>query len=116
MNTKQQHNWSAFLNYFSEQNKMRPTRLGVFENAGDVVTDYWLEDGLPLAGIDVDTSNENFPSVEIMLGGEEKDSRQMTHIVRNVRSVKIILSVNGKNDGMEIEDTEGKTTFLCFEN
>lgn len=113
--TKQQHNWSAFLSFFSEQNRTRPTRLGVFEKERDVVTDYWLEDGLPLAGIDVDVSGEGAPTVEILLGDNSKDARHMTHVVKNARSAKIVLSASGEDDGLEIEDAEGKTTFLRFE-
>lgn len=116
MNTKQKYNWSALLNLFNEQNRMRPTRLGVFEKERDFVTDYWIEDGLPLAGIDADLSNENAPAIEIMLGDGAKDSRQMTHTVKNARIVKIILSANGAQDGLEVEDADNKTTFLRFEN
>ena len=115
MNTKQQHNWSAFLNFFSEQNRTRPTRLGVFENERNAVTDYWIEDGLPLAGIDVDASGKDAPTVEIMLGDNAKDARHMTHVVKNARTVKIIMSASGEEDGLEIEDAEGRTTFLRFE-
>jgi hypothetical protein len=113
--TKQQHNWSAALSFFSEQNRNRRTRLGVFESEHDMLTDYWLEDGLPLAGIDVDATGEGAPTVEIMLGETAKDARHLTHVVRGARSAKIVLSADGEDDGLEIEDAEGKTTFLRFE-
>lgn len=115
MNTKQQHNWWALLSFFSEQNRNRPTRLGVFENERETLMDYWLEDGLPLAGIDVDVRGENALTVEIMLGNNAKDARHMTHVVKNARSAKIVVSASGEDDGLEIEDAEGKTTYLRFE-
>lgn len=109
--------WTEFLRLFSEQNFMRPTRLGVFEGEPGEMRDYWLEDGLPLAGIDADTHERDSPTIEIMLGNSETaDSRAMTHVIRDTRSVKIILSPDGSSDGLEVLDAEGSTTFLRFES
>lgn len=115
--TKQQHTWSKFLKLFSEQNQSRKTRISVFEGAPDAMKDYWLEDSLPLAGVDVDTRGENAPTVEIMLGDTTKaDSPHLTHVVSGARFAKIVLSASGEADGLEIDDAEGKTTILQFEN
>ena len=115
--TEKQHNWSAFLRLFSLQNNMRPTRIGVFEGAPGAMTDYWLEDGLPLAGIDIDTRGEDAPTVEIMLGSVEKpDTRHLTHTTAKARFVRLVLSASGESDGLDIEDDEGRTTILRFEN
>lgn len=100
-----QHNWTNFLKYYSEQNVGRPTRLGVFENGND----FWIEDGLPLTGIDVDDHNDA-PTVEIMLGDD------LTHTIKDARSIKMSLSLDESNDGLDITDAEGKTTILRFEN
>ena len=117
MNTAmKQNNWSRFLSLFGEQNRFRPTRIAVYEGAPDAMTDYWLEDGLPLMGIDLDTHGENGPTVEIMLGDSTRsDSRHLTHVVQGARFVKIVLSASGEADGLEIDDAEGKTTVLQFE-
>ncbi len=115
--TTKKTNWTEFLNIFSEQNNKRPTRLGVFEGQPGEMTDYWLEDGLPLTGIDIDTHNQDAPTIEIMVGGDQADgSNAMTHVIREAQSAKIILSMNGTDDGLEIKDNEGRTTFLRFEN
>ena len=112
-----QHNWSTFLKLFSEQNRMRPTRIGVFEGEPGAMTERWIEDGLPLAGIDVDVRGEDAPTIEIMLGGNTKtDSSHLTHMVAGAKFAKIVLSADGEADGLEIEDSKGKTTFLRFEN
>lgn len=103
--TTKRHNWTSFLKYYGEQNNGRSTRLGVFENGND----FWIEDGLPLSGIDVD-ARENEPTVEIMLGEE------FTHTIKNARYVKISFSSDEANDGLDITDAEGKTTILRFEN
>lgn len=100
----QQHNWTHFLKFYSEQNKGRATRIGVFENEND----YWLENGLPLVGIDVDTHGE-MPTIEIMLGN-------FTHTIRKVKDIKLLLSFNGDEDGLDVTDAESKTTILRFEN
>lgn len=100
--TKQVY-WTNFLKVYGEQNKGRSTRLGVFEGEND----YWLENGLPFTGIDVDARNE-MPTIEIMLG-------EFTRTVKDVRQMKAHFSLDGDEDGLDIIDAEGKTTILRFE-
>lgn len=112
-----QHNWATFLKVFSEQNRMRPTRIGVFEGEPDLMTDYWIENGLPLSGVSIEKRNAGAPTVEIMLGdGTKADLRHMTHSVAGARFVKIILSDDGEADGLVIEDAEGRMTVMRFED
>lgn len=106
--TKTRHNWAAFLKFYTEQNKGRKTRLGVFENTGDVVHDYWIEDGLPLLGIDIDANGE-LPAIEIMLDG-------YSHSVGEARGLKIHYSLEGDEDGIDIAGRDDRTTVLRFEN
>ena len=81
------------------------------------MTDYWIEDGLPLEGIDIDTHGDNAPTVEIMLGDAQKTgSRAFTHIITKTRFIKIILSASGESNGLDIEDESGAITILRFEN
>lgn len=94
---------TKFLKFYSEENYGRPTRLGIFDKG----TDHWIEDGLPLGGIDFDKHGD---SIEIMLGD------LMTHTVKNVKEFKIKFSLNAANDGLDIIDAEGKTTILRFED
>ena len=105
--TKTQHTWATFLKFYSEQNEGRKTRLGVFENAGDVVNDYWIEDGLPLSGIDIDVNGE-LPTIEVMLGS-------YSHSVSNAKSLQVHYSLEGDEDGVDITGDDGKTTVLRFE-
>ena len=104
-----QYDWTNFLKFYVEQNSGRLTRLGVFEDKSGVITDYWLEAGLPFSGIDADTSGET-PTVEIMLG----DS--FTHTISNARNIKLNFNFDENADGLDITDAEGKTTILRFEN
>lgn len=107
--TKTKHTWATFLKSYSEQNKGRKTRLGVFESAGgDVVNDYWIEDGMLLLGLDVEMKGD-LPTIEIIL-----DS--YCHSVNDARSLKVHFSLEGDEDGMDITGSDGKTTVMRFEN
>jgi hypothetical protein len=115
--TKTQHTWAAFFKLFSEQNESRPTRIGVFEGERGDMTDYWLEDGLPLEGIDIDSRSGAAPTIEIMLGSrEDAEKRVFTHKIANARYVKMTLSASGESDELEIEDDRGAVTVMRFEN
>jgi hypothetical protein len=103
-----QHSWSTVLKEYSEQNKDRPTRLGLFELEKGNVNDYWIEDGLPLTGIDVDFHGD-IPAIEIVLG-------DYTHSIKGARRFELHFSLNGDDDGISIIDSEGKTTVLRFED
>jgi hypothetical protein len=107
--------WGVFIEAFNRQNRMRPTRLGEIK-VGEVMADYWLEDGLPLAGIDLDTHGKGAPTLEIMLGGEGETGSNMTHTVDRVQKITLQLTVDGQDDGLEIEDEGGVTTILRFES
>jgi hypothetical protein len=69
--------WNAYCSKFSEQNAGRKTRLGVFERKGNVLHDYWLEDGLPLRTVYVE-STPHRTSLFISVG-------EMNHEVLNVK-------------------------------
>jgi len=105
--TAAKHEWSDFLNFYTQKNAGRPTRLGTFENTNGTIIDYWIEDGLPLTGIDIDTGHD-LPIIEIMLG-------DLTHTVENAKTMTAHFSLNGVEDGIDIVDSVGKTTILRFE-
>lgn len=102
-----QHEWAKYLRFFGEQNAGRSTRLGVFERNGDVVTDYWLENGLPLTSIDIDTKMER-PSVQITVG-------TFTHEVKDAVKLLFHFSLTGDEDGIDISCADGQTSVLRFE-
>jgi len=105
---KPQYEWTNFLKFFGKENLDRPTRIGLFETVDGVTNDYWIENGLPLKGIDVDF-NGRLPVVEIMLEG-------LTHVVRNVKGLRPIYSFDGNEEGMDIIDSGGATTILRFDS
>ena len=99
---EKQHIWQNFLTFYGEQNLRRPTRIGVFERE----TDYWLENGLPLLGLDIDTKDK-LPTIEIML-------ENFTHTIKNARKISMHFSLDGQEDGLDVTDAEGGVTILRF--
>lgn len=78
--------------------------------------DYWLEDGLPLAGIDLDPNGVEGPEIELILGGGPGSQSHMTRRIRGVSVIRITLSMSGHADALEISDGRGQTTVLRFED
>ena len=75
---------------------------------GDIVDDYWIENGAKLSGIDTDLSSST-PAIEIMLEG-------YTHVATNPKSFKVYYSQDGGEEGIDLCDGEGCTTVLRFES
>lgn len=104
---ERQHEWTKHLKFFSEQNAGRLTRLAVFERNSDVVTDYWIESGMPFTGIDIDP-RDGQPSIRITVGS-------FTHAVNDAVKLVFNFSLAGDEDGIDISGGDGRTTVLRFE-
>jgi len=102
-----QHRWDKFLKFYSEQYKGRRTRLGVFEQSQGVTNDFWIEDGLPILGIDLDSSGDR-PTVEVLLNG-------YSHSVADAQGLNVHFSLDGDEDGLDIIHGNGTSTILRFE-
>ena len=106
--------WQSDLAAFGKRNNMRPTRLEVLGPAGEVEADFWLEDGLLLAGIDLDPDRERGTCVEIMLQAPSASNKNhVTHTVAGVK--RLVLETDGRDKALEIEDKEGRVTVMHFE-
>jgi len=99
--------WKEFLRNFSERHGGARTRLGVFEIRDGVVNDLWIEDGLPLVGIDVD-SKEGRQTIGIIF-------QNFSHSIENVATITRV-NDGEVGGGLDIRDDEGKTTALRFED
>jgi hypothetical protein len=107
--------WQTNLMAFGERNNMRPTRLEVLGPSREIDSDFWLEDGLLLSGIDLDMDGDGSPSVEIMLQAPVGTTKNhMTHTVAGVKRVELE-TTDGRDEGLEIEDGEGAITIMRFE-
>ena len=108
--------WQSDVAAFGKRNKMRPTRLEVLGPAREVESDFWLENGLLLAGIDLDTDGERGACVEIMLQAPAASSKNhMTHTVAGVKRLELE-TTGGRDEALEIEDGEGRVTIMHFES
>lgn len=108
--------WQSDLAAFGKRNNMRPTRLEVLGPAGEFESDFWLEDRLQLAGIDLDTHGERGTCVEIMLQAPSASSKShMTHTVAGVKRLELE-TTDGRDAALEIEDGEGRVTIMHFES
>ena len=106
--------WPTYIREFDERNRSRPTRLEVIGKPWAEM-DYWLENGLPLAGLSLEVGGEDGPHVALMLdGAAATGSGHMTHTISRVCRVTRSLTEDGRDTGLEIEDAEGLTTVLHF--
>lgn len=108
--------WKSELTTFNERNHQRPTRLEVIGCSKEVESDYWLENGLLFEGIDLDAAYDRDVSVEIMLQAQTGKTRNhMTHSVAGVRRIDLE-TLDGRDEGLVIEDSKGAVTILRFES
>ena len=108
--------WKANLAAFGARNHLRPTRLEVLGPDRNIESDFWLEDGLLLAGLDLDVDGERGPFLEIMLQvSKTKPGNHMTHSVAGVKRIALNTD-NSQDEGLEIEDSEGTLTIMHFES
>lgn len=108
--------WRMNLADFGERNKLRSTRLEVVGLDKDVDSDFWLEDGLLLSGVDLEMEGDRGPTVEIMLHAPPAVTHaHMTHTVAGVKRITME-GPNGKDETLELEDREGAVTILRFES
>jgi hypothetical protein len=105
--TVSRSDWHQFLRQYTDENSGRPTRLGIFELRGGALQDFWLEDGLPFVGIDLEERLSG-PSIEIVLGN-------YAHRVSDAAEVRQISGDNSEDEGLDILDRNGTTTVLRFE-
>ena len=107
--------WQSDLAAFGKRNNMRPTRLEVLGPAREFESDFWLEDGLLLAGIDLDPDRERGACVEIMLQAPSASNKNhVTHTVAGVKRL-VLETTDGRDKTLEIEDKEGRVTVMHFE-
>lgn len=105
---KSEHSWKRYLDLFGREWTGRHTRLGVFEPNREVAQDYWLECGLPFDGWTLDAKGEH-PTLNLLLG-------RLRHEIKAPRRVSFHLTRSGDEDGIDVVDSEGRTTVLRFEN
>jgi hypothetical protein len=99
--------WSRFTELFNTTYTGRETRLAVFERQNEVTNDYWIENGLPLVGVDVET-HCGARNVRIRVG-------ELSHSVPNAIKISFTFATADGEDGLDIVDADGRTTVLRLE-
>ncbi|MBP6002258.1 MAG: DUF5335 family protein [Pyrinomonadaceae bacterium] len=99
--------WSEFLSFFSRQNTGRATRLGVFSSQNGIVIDNWIEDGLPLTNIGIESRGDH-NLLHIKVGS-------LVHDVDMPLKLQLHMSLSGEEDGIDVLGADGRTTVLRFE-
>jgi hypothetical protein len=95
---------------------MRSTRLEVIGAEREMESDFWLEDGLLLAGITLEMDGDQGPTVEIMLQAPAGATNgHMTHTIGGMKRLTMD-RVNGVDEAIELEDKEGAVTIMRFES
>ena len=106
--------WDETVRDLNAHNFQRATRLEVIGEIGDVARDYWLEQGVPLLGLSLETTGTDSPRCEIMLGYSVAGAGHLTHIVSQVCSLVTERNHEGQTDALELRDAGGRTTILRF--
>jgi hypothetical protein len=98
---------SRFLETYMEQNAGRPTRIGVFEPDSHGVTDYWLENGLPLDLVEFDQSDKH-STLRIAAG-------EYTHEFVDPLRISFHFTPGGDEDGLDVAEPGGRTFVIRFD-
>ncbi|HVS80107.1 MAG TPA: DUF5335 family protein [Pyrinomonadaceae bacterium] len=102
--------WINYFNEFTRRNQSRATQLEVFGENGAQEEEH----GLPFAGIALEQINGT-PSIEIMFGGDDTEPRHLTHVIANVQQITPKRGLDGRDEALEIIDSEGEKNLLRFE-
>ena len=108
--------WKPTLSEFEERNNLRPTRIEVFNPSGDLESDFWIEDGMLLSGIDIEENPDHKLSVDIMLQAPtDLGHNHLTHRIAGVTRLDLSRSA-ALNETLEIEGSDGAVTIVRFED
>ena len=103
--------WRVNLAEFGRRNHLRPTRIEVVDPSAGLESDFWIEDGMLLSGIDLEEDPRRGLSVDIMLQTTGESGRN--HLTQRISGVK---RLDVENDELKIEDAANRLTIMRFEH
>ncbi len=106
-------NWTNFLNNLNRQTGGRPVRIEV-ENMD--IGDQQMVRELPLQEISYESKGSDAGSIEIRVGYDTGDYRELTHWVSNASRMYIQENDNGTLECIEIEASDGGKTLIWSEH
>jgi hypothetical protein len=103
--------WINYLNEFTRRNTTRPTRLEVFGENGAQEEGR----GLLFAGISLERGN-GAPSIAMMFSARNGSApAHLTHLIENVQEITPKRGLDGRDEALEIVDSQGEKSLLRFE-
>ncbi|MBS1792291.1 MAG: DUF5335 family protein [Acidobacteria bacterium] len=106
-------NWTNYFKDFSAKNLKRPVKLEIFGAPGALQE----VKRMPLAGVYIELTGTNAPRAEILLGGlSARAADNLTHTVRNVKSILTLKGGDQFESAIEFESADGTKTLLSFES
>jgi Family of unknown function (DUF5335) len=106
-------NWTIFLNALNKRTAGRPVRIEV-ENMD--IGDQQMARQIPLQEISYETKGSDRGSIEIRVGYDTGDVRELTHWVSNASRLYIQENDNGEPECIEIESTDGGKLLIWSEH
>lgn len=105
--------WQGYLDDFSKRNQGRPTRIELISEALGAQPEAEM---LPLMGVSFERKGSEAGNVEITLAGlTAADTRYLRHAIINPKEIVPKTGADGREDGLEIEASDGARTILMFE-
>ena|SRR5215813_6575947 len=103
--------WINYFNEFTRRNQSRPTKLELLGVMGAQEE----ERGLTLAGISLERGN-GMPAIEIMFDGPNGGApRHLTHVIENIVEITPKRGLDGRDEALEIVDSDGERNLLTFQ-
>jgi Family of unknown function (DUF5335) len=99
--------WEDYFDNFSKRNSSRLICLEISDETGS----YRPIKKMPLSGVALDENG-----VEIMLENRRYEENHYSHLVKNPANIVKNITLDGRDEGMFIVDSNGKTTKLFFEH
>ena len=108
--------WKVDLSEFGRRNSLRPTRIEVVDPSAGLESDFWIQDGMLLSGIDLEEDRNCRLSIDIMLQTTPDGSlNHLTHRIADVTRLELQQPASN-HEVLEIENSAGIVTIVRFES
>lgn len=98
---------SEFMEILNRRYSGRPTRIGMFEPGSSGVMDYWIENGLPLAQVEIEQLDGHV-RLRVTAG-------EYSHEIEDPIRVSFHTTLRGEEDGVDIAESTGRTLVVRFD-
>ncbi len=96
-----------FVGVLNKRYSGRPTRIGMFEPGSSGVMDYWIENGLPLAQVEIEQLDGHV-RLRVTAG-------EYSHEIEDPIRVSFHTTLRSEEDGVDIAESTGRTLVVRFD-